>query len=339
MRGFLAVFVTLSAGCASDDPKPHPSGAREPAQNSEFCQGSAVTESAAGSLGKHEVCGIPILAPTTETSRANGVKEFGGTGPVDLACFSTDAYTDVAQSTEITMHGLVKIFSNGCASKNVTVEVFRVGENAELGERIGAGVQTPGECETTGEPSETDNCDIRYECPYEYPGIPTETELVVRTSGDTWAPLYTFNLFVPSSGVESGRWKNNVRALARGDYDVIAQAAIGRTITPGHGALAGEVHDCGDVRLAAATVAIDRPSAELTYFTDNEDDPLPELSANHTSSLGLYAAIDVSPGPVHVAAVGLVNGAVVTAGYFQARVFADAVSSVTFRGLRPFQVP
>jgi hypothetical protein len=53
--------------------------------------------------------------------------------------------------------------------------------------------------------------------------------------------------------------------------------------------------------------------------------------------LGLYAAYDIKPGPVRVAATGVVKGQLVTLGYFDARVFADGVTGVTLRRMRPFQ--
>jgi hypothetical protein len=40
-----------------------------------------------------------------------------------------------------------------------------------------------------------------------------------------------------------------------------------------------------------------------------------------------------------IAATGLVGGKVVTLGFFTAQVFPDAVTAVTFRGMRPFQLP
>ena len=77
----------------------------------------------------------------------------------------------------------------------------------------------------------------------------------------------------------------------------------------------------------------------LSYFTDDEVKPLPDKDAQATSSLGLYSLLDVSPGPVNVAAAGVLDGKLVGVGFFKARVFAGAVTSVTFRGLRPFQLP
>jgi hypothetical protein len=56
-----------------------------------------------------------------------------------------------------------------------------------------------------------------------------------------------------------------------------------------------------------------------------------------TSRLSLYAALDLPPGPVDVAAVGRVDGDVVSLGWYRVRVFANSVTAVTLRGLRPHQ--
>ena len=133
--------------------------------------------------------------------------------------------------------------------------------------------------------------------------------------------------------------KAGQRALATDDYGVIAQAAIGRPITPGNGAIAGEVHDCQDFRLTNAIADVDVQKLALTYFSSDEDNPLPDLNALGTSKLGLYAAMDVVPGPATVAAIGLVGGQVVSLGQHKVYVYPDTVTSLTFRGLRPQQVP
>lgn len=114
---------------------------------------------------------------------------------------------------------------------------------------------------------------------------------------------------------------------------------MGSTITPGRGAVAGEVHDCDNLRVVNAVVDIDASRPALTYFSDDEDKPLPQLGAKSTSVLGLYAALDVQPGPVTVAAAGVVDGQLVGVGFMRIQVFADSVTSVTFRGMKPYQVP
>src|SRR5207245_2394303 len=99
------------------------------------------------------------------------------------------------------------------------------------------------------------------------------------------------------------------------------------------------VHDCGDVRLIGAVADIGASRTLLTYFNNNESNPLPDLSANSTGALGLFGAIDVAPGKVAVAAAGNVGGTPTTLGFLNVSVFPDAITFVTFRGMQPFQVP
>jgi hypothetical protein len=244
------------------------------------------------------------------------------------------------------MAGITKIFKNGCESDGVTIEVFTVirdgSDQDGMPDQMVGSVTTPSACDMTNATFEDieDCTDGRWECNYEIDGIPTETELLIRTTGSKWRTIYEYNVFFRNGEVDAmGTVNKDVRALVTDDYPVIAQAAIGRPITTGRGAVAGEVHDCGDVRLKGAVVDIDASRAELTYFGDDEDDPLPDLSAKQTGRTALYSALDVPPGPVHVGAAGVYGGELLGVGYYKVRVFPDAVTSITFRGLRPFQLP
>jgi len=78
------------------------------------------------------------------------------------------------------------------------------------------------------------------------------------------------------------------------------------------------------VRLTGAIVDVDK-DRELTYYTDNETTPLPAKGAKATSTLGLYSALDMHPGIVHVAAAGVIDGELVGLGVFRARVFENVV--------------
>lgn len=321
------------------------------AANAEFCAGSkAATDCAQVTAAYHDqLCGVPILAPGTgtELSRSANVEEYSGSGPPDIGCFAPSGYPAKPGTPQnVKVSGIAKIFSHGCQSNDLDIAIFKVKrtggtDEADLGEQVGAGVTTASDCTIDGVTSTEDDCSgrTRYECKYEYDGVPTETELVIRTQGALWASLYDYNVYISNSAVMNGVWNHDVRALASDDYGVISQVAIGGPITIGHGAIAGEVHDCGDVRLIGATVDVEVQKKIVTYFTSDEAHPLPDLSAKNTTALSLYAAMDVVPGVVTVAAAGRVNGALTTVGYFRARVFPDSVTAVTFRGLRPFQVP
>ena len=77
-----------------------------------------------------------------------------------------------------------------------------------------------------------------------------------------------------------------------------------------------------------------------SYFNDNPDNPLPQIGRDvGTSLLGLFAALDVAEGPVDISAVGQVGGQTVSLGWYRARVFPGAITSVTLYGLRSHQVP
>jgi hypothetical protein len=316
------------------------------APNSEFCANEATIPDCNLINANYDtqVCGVAVLKPMAELARSPSVMEFAGSGPPDLGCFAPAGYPVAGASQTVQMSGTVKIFSHGCESRDVTIEVFKVkrtggADEADLDGLVGTAVVTPSGCQATGVATANMDCGIRYECKYAYDGVPSETELVIRTKGAFWAPLVDYNIYIPTAEVKGGVWTHDVRALASDDLAAISQAAIGAPITSGKGAVAGEVHDCGDVRLIGATVGTDVQSAgRVIYFTNDEAHPLPDLSATSTTKLGLYAAFDIAPGPVSVGALGLVGGKVTTVGYFRARVFADSVTAVTFHGVRPFQI-
>ena len=308
------------------------------APNSAFCAAQAATPdcSFVGPDYHTQVCGVPLKDPKTALARSSGVKEFAGSGPPDLGCVANPPKGGTSQM--VTISGLAKIFSHGCQSNGVLIEVFALTGDADLAMPALASVTTAMDCMAAGVPTVDSNCGTRYECKYSVANVPSETELAIRTSGQFWAPLIDYNNYIFTADVKGGTWTHDVRALATDDYSVIPQAAIGSPITPGNGAVAGEVHDCGDVRLTDATVGIDAQVQALTYFTNDEQNPLPDLSATSTSVLGLWAGLDMPPGPVSVAALGLVGGKVTTVGYHRVRVFPNAVTAVTFRGVIPTQV-
>lgn len=345
-----ALVLALGAGCGDDGASTSGSGgggggddgcgSLTPAVNSEFCADTPANTDCGLVSGAHthQVCGVALKQPPGDLARSTDVEEFGGSGAPDLSCLAPAGYPTAGTSESVTLRGFVRIFSNGCQSNDVEVAVHAVQPDGQLGAVLGS-TTTASSCVEIGDLSDVEDCDQRWECPYEIEGIPSETELVVRTSGARWQPLVAYNLYVPSDEIVDGVHEHHPRALATDDYGVIAQAAIGQPITAGHGAIAGEVHDCADVRLTNAVAEVDVQKRALTYFTSDEDNPLPDLNAFGTSKLGLYAAIDVVPGPATVAAAGLVNGEIVALGQHRIYVYPDTVTSLTFRGLRPSQVP
>lgn len=321
----------------------------KPAANAEFCASSAASLNCdrVTAAYKNQVCGVALKQPPAPLTRSSTVQKYAGQGPPQLECFSPAGYpAPPGASQKVTMTGVAEIFSHGCESKDLMIEIWTVkrtggADDGEPDALIGSAVTTPSDCKVAGVTSMEEDCDnsTRYECTYSYADVPTETELLIKTDGVLWAPLYEYNVFIRNDAVSNDEWTHNVRALADDDYGVIAQVALGGPITPQHGAVAGEIHDCGDVRLVNAVVDVDVPKKLTTYFTNDEDHPLPDTGAKASSTLGLYSAMDLAPGPVTLGAVGEIDGKIVTVGFFRARIYEDAVTSVTFRGMSPFLAP
>lgn len=280
-----------------------------------------------------------------------------GTAP-DLSCFTTGRRMSMP-SRDVTLHGVVDVFGNGPDADRIVVEVYREGTDGMLGEMIGtatASITSP--CAETE--IEIENMmptgDTRQLGFYAIENVPTETPLIVVTRpspGDEglWKDLYTYNIVLLDDevvsdalacdgGVFGDRVEYRARVLSVSDYRTIPRtAALSAGIPSGHGAIAGEIHDCGDVRLSFAQVGLQPAPEAFTYFTDDADNPLPDVNRiQGTSRLGLYAGLDLPPGPVDVSALGYVDGQVVSLGWYHARIFADSVTSVSLRGLRPHQI-
>ena len=106
-------------------------------------------------------------------------------------------------------------------------------------------------------------------------------------------------------------------------------AGVAGGIPAGHGGIAGEVRDCADVRLQNVEVGTYPAAAVLTYFNGNQWSTLPVRGNPGTCRLGLYAALDIIPGKVQIEAAGLVGGQTRSFGWYNATVFADAVTIVS----------
>ncbi|MBP6829763.1 MAG: hypothetical protein KA978_03210 [Deltaproteobacteria bacterium] len=292
----------------------------------------------------------------------------GTPGAPNLQCFQPGSYPTAGTSERVTMFGHVRVFGNGGDSQHIKISVHRVNEDGTPGEMLGSTVSdiaSPAAgMEVVYSPSRDRPLFTRRTGGYTLSNIPTETELLVITEGDPadaeasglWSHrIYDYNFVLLNSeidampaptGVVGRSVRFNPRVISNSDWTAIpATSTLTSGITRGRGALAGEVHDCDDVRLANATVestprrAWDGP---VVYFSENDTNPLPDLSREQrgTSLLGTYALLDVEPGPVRVAAVGYnAARAVVHLGSYRARIFPDSVTLVTFRGMRPWQAP
>ncbi len=206
----------------------------------------------------------------------------------------------------------------------------------------------------------------RWEIEYEIPNIPTNEFLIVRSVGldeagqpqvvgNTWSPLLQYNVYLATNDREcadsvdrdyidtaNSRYQSDVNLLSSQDYTTIpTSAGLSAGITPGNGAIAGEIHDCNSKRIQHAQVgfSIDRDPRVLVFFNGNPVRTLPRLQQAQlgTNTLSLYSGLDISPGDVEVNAVGVSEGALKDVGRFRAKVWPDSVTLLRLGGGRPPQ--
>jgi hypothetical protein len=244
----------------------------------------------------------------------------------------------------------VWLFSSGVDSAGIKVEVFRENhpqtpdgtiESTPLGSYTTSATDPADPVDTKWNSKFPDGCQYRQ---YKIPNVPTETPLVIKTSdagSGGWATLYDYNVYFPGSAVQNGTVNYDATAVAGPDLSTVA-GTVGETIQAGQGLLAGEVHDCNDVRQFGATVETDQThQGPMFYFTEDESNPLPSLQAGDTSHLGLFGALNMAPGkPIRVTAVGqdpANAGQYLMLGTYVVQVYPGAVSAIALRGRRPWQ--
>jgi hypothetical protein len=298
-----------------------------------------------------DACCSFVQAPTQELVRGTGLNRNSSSDPtLSLGCLDNPG--ELGTPKTVTLKGFLRVFSSGGDSAGVKIEVFKEGANGALGEAVGEAVQTTND--DVASPPQMPKPDWLKKCPdggctfrgFAYKGIPTETPLVIKTSdsgnGEQWAPLYDYNIFFANSAVKDGDVvEYDPAALAATDINTVASAAGGFTPRADRGLIAGEVHDCGDVRVSGATVDTDLAhEGDMFYFGENESDPLPDKSrgALGTSALGLFGTLNLQTGqPIRISAVGKVNGQTVLLGTHVVQTFPGAVTALSFRGRRPWQ--
>lgn len=320
---------------------------------SDYCSSCTIASSASPakctSSRPVDACCAFVASPKGSVARGTGLVRYSSAdATVDLGCLKAPAA--VGTSKSVTLKGLVRLFSSGDDSKNVKIEIFKEGPNGALGDRIGEPVVTTGDdaknpptVDTLLKKCPQEGCKFRA---FEYPNVPTETPLVIKTSDATasaqWAELYDYNIYFPSSAVDgSNVVKYDPSVVAATDLNTVASAAGGFTVKPDRGLMAGEVHDCGDVRLSGAYVDTDAEhESDVFYFGENEADPLPDKNRalQGTSKLGLFGMLNMKTGtPIRISAVGNYNGQLVLLGTYTVQTFPGAVTALSFRGRRPFQ--
>ncbi len=330
---------------------------------------SAVPSVCSAARSVNACCDWVQEPPMTGITRGTNLHYYSSTNAtVDLGCLTTPASTQA--STMVTLTGYVKLFADGQDSQGVKIELYKEGTSGALGTLVGSYTTTstdPYVLEAWSSKCTAPGCNLRT---YSIPNVPTYTPLIMRTSdangSGLWADLYDYNIYIsdpttfgttdPSckAGADGGMGPMggnattappcyNASAVASTDINAVAATALGASTNPADGVLAGEVHDCGDVRLSGATVDTDQPhEQEMFYFDDNEDDPLPDSSRSTadqgTSTLGLFGALNMTVGvPTRVSATGYYNGTLTLLGTYVVQLFPGAVTALSLRGRRPFQ--
>ena len=298
-----------------------------------------------------EACCTFVQPPTQELVRGTGLNRNSSTDPtIQLGCLDNPG--DLGTSKTVTLTGFLRVFSSGGDSAGVKIEIYKEGKDGALGDLVGAAVETTKD--DVKNPPQMPKPAWLKKCPdggctfrgFTYAGIPTETPLIIKTSdaagGEQWAALYDYNIFFANSAVQAGdEVEYDPAAVAATDINTVASAAGGFTVRADKGLLAGEVHDCGDVRLSGATVDTDvAHEGDMFYFGENESDPLPDKSRGSlgTSKLGLFGTLNLPTNtPIKVSALGKSSGQTVLLGTYTVQTFPGAVTALSFRGRRPWQ--
>jgi len=206
----------------------------------------------------------------------------------------------------------------------------------------------------------------RWEIKYSIPNIPTNEFLIIRTvgiddqgnpqvTGNTWAPMLQYNVFLATNDracaddadrdcidTTNAIYQSDVNLLSSQDYTTIpTSAGLSAGITPGNGAIAGEIHDCSSVRIQHAQIGfqVGRTPRVLVFFNGNPVKTLPRLQQAQlgTNTLSLYSGLDLAPGDIELNTVGVSNGALKDFGRFQTKIWPDSVTLLRMGGGRPPQ--
>jgi hypothetical protein len=190
------------------------------------------------------------------------------------------------------------------------------------------------------------------------PSIPTNTNLVVRVTGtngvsdSAWGTTVSFRIFLSTddhactslgdtdcldlSDPTHPKYQLNVTAISSTEFTSVATyAGLPGGIGSGLGAIAGQVRDCDNVRITDALVGTIPTADRLTYFSGIPMIPTATRATIGTDESGLFAALNLAPGPVQVQAAGalVANGPNVSFGAFDGFVYANTLSLVNLNGL------
>lgn len=220
-------------------------------------------------------------------------------------------------------------------------------------------VSLPEECDIDAD------CPLGYECVkgdvgneckeqfglYKVEGVPTNTDLIVRSRPrddapdyvkDAWHHTYVFGIRLFADDVDAdGRSRYDVTMVSDSQW-ILTPNSVGASPVPEErGIIGGRVRDCavaGERRswpFSEVSLGTARPAEQVVYFNDDEDDTVPLVDRRATNVLGRFAALNVAPGWNRLAGSVRTADGVQSAGSIELYVVPDALTIVTHPGERP----
>jgi hypothetical protein len=355
--------IEASTGCGAAALTPDDDDYGGCSPSCKFAAGSNPSTCTAGR--NVNACCAWVQSPSAALTRAEGLHDYSVStnSPVDFSCLTTPPTQGTSHKGTLT--GFVKIFSSypSSGTVGVTVTAYTVDTaTGVLGSSLGSyTTKSGGKTETN---NWLDNC-TGSPCvfqQYTIADVPTETPLVIKTSDGTgtgtWADLYDYDLYFANtdscssaptgapcvSSTSTWATSYDVTAVVPDDISTAANVAGGLTADPSQGVIAGEVHDCGDIRISGANVDTDQShDGPVFYFGANETNPLPDQTRSEgnegTSVLGLFGAINFAVGtPIRLSAIGVLNGKDTLLGTAVVQTYAGpSVTAISLRGRRAWQ--
>ncbi|MBI5529766.1 MAG: hypothetical protein HY897_25855 [Deltaproteobacteria bacterium] len=258
-------------------------------------------------------------------------------GQPDTACYLDPAEPGAGPEVKVT--GCLGVF--GLASNTVDLEVTYF-LDGYLDDPI------------AGPAVAVDNIDCESGGYYEMTGVPTNTRLVRKTScppslpdcgfKDTWQFHVYLDASTAASGTISGKDNAEANTFVTSEATwLLIPRTLGFSsgIDKDHGMVAGRIKDCDSNHIMGAVVGISVPVKRIAYFDGaegtlddmgNEKASDPDSARDATNSDGLYAAVDVGPGPASVNSQILVEKSVVSLGVHKIDVMPNSMIILDFKG-------